>query len=73
VEPAATLGDVSPVRPCAGREPVTATFRLLEAPDSLAKQSRRNPDGYGLATLEDLPPKAAASQRHADGKGSSEG
>jgi predicted glutamine amidotransferase len=57
----------------AGREPITATFWLLEAPDSPAKQSRRNPDGYGLATLEDLLPKAAASQRHADGKGSSEG
>lgn len=34
----------------AGREPVKATFWLLEAPDSLAEQSRRNPDGYGLAT-----------------------
>jgi glutamine amidotransferase len=30
--------------------PVKATFWLLEAPDSLAAQSRRNPDGYGLAT-----------------------
>src|SRR5919206_4133362 len=30
--------------------PVRATFWLLEAPDSLAAQSRRNPDGYGLAT-----------------------
>jgi Glutamine amidotransferases class-II len=28
-----------------------ATFWLLEAPDSLAEQSRRNPDGYGLATF----------------------
>jgi predicted glutamine amidotransferase len=34
----------------AGDEPVKATFWLLEAPDSLAEQSRRNPDGYGLAT-----------------------
>ncbi len=33
-----------------GSEPVKATFWLLEAPDSLAQQSRRNPDGYGLAT-----------------------
>ena len=31
-----------------GREPVTATFWLLEAPDSLAQQSRREPDGTGL-------------------------
>jgi glutamine amidotransferase len=35
----------------AGREPVRATFWLLEAPDSLAEQSRRNPDGYGLASF----------------------
>jgi predicted glutamine amidotransferase len=35
----------------AGREPVTATFWLLEAPDSLAMQSRSNHDGYGLATF----------------------
>lgn len=28
-----------------------ATFWLLDAPDSLAQQSRRNPDGYGLATF----------------------
>jgi predicted glutamine amidotransferase len=31
-----------------GHEPVRATFWLLEAPDSLAQQSRRNPDGTGL-------------------------
>jgi predicted glutamine amidotransferase len=31
-----------------GREPVRATFWLLEAPDSLAEQSRRNPDGTGV-------------------------
>jgi predicted glutamine amidotransferase len=31
--------------------PVRAAFWLLEAPDSLAVQSRRNPDGYGLATF----------------------
>jgi predicted glutamine amidotransferase len=31
-----------------GREPVRATFWLLEAPDSLAQQSRRDPDGTGL-------------------------
>lgn len=31
-----------------GRERVRATFWLLEAPDSLAQQSRRNPDGTGV-------------------------
>jgi glutamine amidotransferase len=31
-----------------GSEPVQATFWLLEAPDSLARQSRREPDGTGL-------------------------
>jgi predicted glutamine amidotransferase len=35
----------------AAAEPVRAAFWLLEAPDSLAEQSRRNPDGYGLATF----------------------
>ncbi|HUA47231.1 MAG TPA: class II glutamine amidotransferase [Solirubrobacteraceae bacterium] len=34
-----------------GREPVRATFWLLEAPDSLAQQSRREPDGTGLGTF----------------------
>jgi predicted glutamine amidotransferase len=33
-----------------GREPVRATFWLLEAPDSLARQSRREPDGTGLGS-----------------------
>ncbi len=32
----------------AGAEPVTATFWLLEAPDSLRAQSHREPDGTGL-------------------------
>ena len=31
-----------------GSRPVRATFWLLEAPDSLAQQSRRNPDGTGI-------------------------
>ena len=31
----------------AGRRVVTATFWLLDAPDNLAAQSRRNPDGTG--------------------------
>ena len=30
---------------------VRATFWLLDAPDSLALQSRKNPDGTGLATF----------------------
>jgi predicted glutamine amidotransferase len=34
-----------------GREPVRATFWLLEAPDSLAQQSRREPDGTGLGAF----------------------
>jgi glutamine amidotransferase len=39
----------------AGTHPVKGTFWLLEAPDSLAEQSRRNPDGYGLATFQPEP------------------
>ena len=35
-----------------GRERVQATFWLLEAPDSLAQQSRREPDGTGLGTFD---------------------
>ncbi len=30
---------------------VTATFWLLDAPDSLAAQSRREPDGVGLGCV----------------------
>jgi glutamine amidotransferase len=36
-----------------GRHRVAATFWLIEAPDSLAKQSRREPDGTGLGTFDD--------------------
>ena len=36
----------------AGRRSVHATFWLLEAPDSLAQQSRREPDGTGLGTFD---------------------
>ena len=36
----------------AGREPVSATFWLLDAPGSLLAQSHRNPDGFGLGTFE---------------------
>src|SRR5436305_5751136 len=32
----------------AGEQRATATFWLLEAPDSLAEQSRREPDGCGI-------------------------
>ena len=35
----------------AGRNVVTATFWLLDAPDSLAAQGRRNPDGTGLGVF----------------------
>ncbi len=35
-----------------GRERVRATFWLLEAPDSLAEQSRREPDGTGLGSFD---------------------
>jgi glutamine amidotransferase len=34
-----------------GSERVSATFWLIEAPDSLAEQSRREPDGTGLGTF----------------------
>jgi glutamine amidotransferase len=34
-----------------GSEPVEATFWLLEAPDSLAQQSRHEPDGTGIGTF----------------------
>lgn len=36
-----------------GPEPVQATFWLLEAPDSLADQSRREPDGTGIGSYRD--------------------
>jgi glutamine amidotransferase len=57
----------------AGTEDVAATFWLLDAPDSLAEQSRSNPDGFGLATFSsesefDLlkrPAQAAADQAFA--------
>lgn len=35
----------------AGTNVVTATFWLLDAPDNLAAQSRRNPDGTGLGVF----------------------
>jgi predicted glutamine amidotransferase len=51
-----------------GREPLRATFWLLDAPDALVRQSRRNPDGYGLATFQpdgspDVDKRPAAAHR----------
>ena len=37
----------------AGSRPVRATFWLLDAPDSLSEQSRREPDGAGIGTFDD--------------------
>jgi predicted glutamine amidotransferase len=36
----------------ADRQVVTATFWLLEAPDNLVEQSRRNPDGTGIGVFD---------------------
>ena len=36
----------------AGTSPVSATFWLLDAPDSLAAQSHRNPDGAGIGVFD---------------------
>ena len=36
-----------------GRDVCTATFWLLDAPDSLSEQSRRNPDGTGLGVFDE--------------------
>ena len=36
----------------AGSDVVAATFWLLDAPDSLSEQSRRNPDGTGLGVFD---------------------
>lgn len=37
----------------AGTQVCTATFWLLDAPDSLAEQSRRNPDGTGVGVFDE--------------------
>lgn len=37
----------------AGTDVVNATFWLLDAPDSLSEQSRRNPDGTGLGVFDE--------------------
>ena len=36
----------------AGKDPVKATFWLLTAPDSLAEQSRREADGFGIGAFD---------------------
>jgi predicted glutamine amidotransferase len=41
---------------------VAATFWLIEAPDSLAKQSRREPDGTGLGTFDERGQPVVAKQ-----------
>lgn len=38
---------------CAGSEPARATFWLLQAPDSIATQSHREPDGTGLGWFDE--------------------
>jgi glutamine amidotransferase len=48
----------------AGSEPARAVFWLLQAPDSLAAQSHREPDGTGLGWFDELSPAAQASQAH---------
>ena len=45
-----------------GPRPVRATFWLLEAPDSLAQQSRREPDGTGLGSFDDQDRPVVAKQ-----------
>ncbi|KMV21420.1 class II glutamine amidotransferase [Mycobacterium heckeshornense] len=55
----------------AGTNVVTATFWLLDAPDNLAAQSRRNPDGTGLGVFDgqgrpDVRKQPIAAWRDAD-------
>lgn len=45
-----------------GPRRVAATFWLLEAPDSLAQQSRREPDGTGLGTFDEHDHPVVAKQ-----------
>ena len=40
------------IRDSAGTDVCTATFWLVDAPDSLSEQSRRNPDGTGLGVFD---------------------
>ena len=37
----------------AGATPVSATFWLLDAPDSLREESHREPDGAGIGVFDD--------------------
>src|ERR1700744_2367816 len=48
-----------------GREPVHATFWLLEAPDSLSDQSHREPDGTGLGYYDADGRPVVSKQAHA--------
>jgi predicted glutamine amidotransferase len=45
----------------AGHSPVSATFWLLDAPDSLAEQSHRNPDGAGIGVFD--PPHGPSMEK----------
>ncbi len=46
----------------AGTNVVTATFWLLDAPDNLAQQSRKNPDGTGLGVFDGQGPPQVRKQ-----------
>ncbi|MBN9619721.1 MAG: hypothetical protein J0H43_08315, partial [Actinobacteria bacterium] len=46
------LAPTSPVRAEDWIDAVTATFWLIDAPDNLAEQSRRNPDGTGIGVFD---------------------
>ena len=45
-----------------GSQPVRATFWLLQAPDSLSEQSRREPDGAGIGFFDDHGSPVVAKQ-----------
>jgi predicted glutamine amidotransferase len=49
----------------AGSEPTTATFWLLDAPDSLSVQSHREPDGTGLGWFDGQGGAHVSKQAHA--------
>jgi predicted glutamine amidotransferase len=49
----------------AGSEPARATFWLLDAPDSLREQSRREPDGTGLGWFDEAGVAHVSKQAHA--------
>ena len=49
----------------AGREPISASFWLLDAPDSLEVQSRRNADGSGIGFFDPAGPPVLDKQPEA--------